>query len=1125
MNSPLVMILGIVYAVVVAAIWGLGLLLGWPMGHLTTATVLAVVPCGIVLAVARLLALKKEKAFANRISAQGISSTGAGGSAAEMAEQFRKGLKVIRESHLSRTALTALPWYLVIGAPGSGKSTALRESGLTFPSVGEGLRSFRGIGGTRNCDWWITEEAFFLDTAGRYTTRPDDRSEWLEFLDLIRRFRKGAPLNGIVVTISVPEIIRKDEAALESHAQIVRDRIEEIAERLDVRLPVYLVFTKADLIGGFKNFFADLGGGDKDQAFGACLSWPPAADADYPAQVRAEFEALRPRIATRRLRVLAAGQAEEGAVKALRFPSQLATVQDIMARFVAAVFRPGRIRDAAGLRGFFLTSATQPGAETPAAEAKKESAEVKVSTVAPRPGEELSIFITPGGGGAPAAAAGDKRSGIFLRNLFAKIIIPDRGLVAASLRRQARQRLLGMVARWGAPVLASLLVLAVGSVALGSRSLAADAAATARTLQQQLVEDKPAVERLASLHKLGGSLAELEARTPLGLSGFRDQVADAYYRHLRELVLTPVAGGLHAELTSLCAAEPPDVRRIDELRVAYQVLGGSWGADQNADADLAGRILKEDGRWFAPLVGAEAQRPAAEAALARLVAYPEDSPRWAVSIDSRLVDRMKALLGESTLILAGYREVIDGLRDALPQLDREALVTGPNRELLLAAYAFPGVYCVRGWNDLARARLGDKAAELERKLGDLGKPQSRDAVLRRFADLFRADRDRHWLELVRGATVAPAPGLREAVRRLAIITGPQSPHAELLRAAWRELAVGIVADGGEVLAEEETPAWLKDALDRIDQLGQKVQRFESSGESGRRSEPTDKLLELVAAYEDTRSGLGGSLREIADSRRQGAIRAALEAIAASTWDSLQREVAEEQDREWQEQVAKPWAAEVAGRYPFAAADTELALDRYATLLNPVDGVVSRRLGLVATLAKAKAFDRALLDPERAFLHFGERIALIQAVTFAELGRVVKVPLALTLEQREGVTDMRIVIGEHVFALWDTDHRRTACAWTQGARPGAQIQIAISANASWLTAEGKGAWGLFRLLDQAAITARAAGGWDCTWTLTTPALGSGAQFKASVILEAPLLDERLKRADLFTATVCPARVTP
>ena len=54
----------------------------------------------------------------------------------------------------SQQYLYNLPWYVFIGAPGSGKTTALINSGLRFPLADRlGREAVRGVGGTRNCDW------------------------------------------------------------------------------------------------------------------------------------------------------------------------------------------------------------------------------------------------------------------------------------------------------------------------------------------------------------------------------------------------------------------------------------------------------------------------------------------------------------------------------------------------------------------------------------------------------------------------------------------------------------------------------------------------------------------------------------------------------------------------------------------------------------------------------------------------------------------------------------------------------------------------------------------------------------------------------------------------------------
>jgi len=99
-----------------------------------------------------------------------------------MQAEFRKALqslKVSRLAHRGGDALGALPWYLIVGPPGAGKTTALRSSGLPFPHAKGGR--VRGVGGTRNCDWWMSNDAIILDNRGPLATQEADQEEWLSF--------------------------------------------------------------------------------------------------------------------------------------------------------------------------------------------------------------------------------------------------------------------------------------------------------------------------------------------------------------------------------------------------------------------------------------------------------------------------------------------------------------------------------------------------------------------------------------------------------------------------------------------------------------------------------------------------------------------------------------------------------------------------------------------------------------------------------------------------------------------------------------------------------------------------------------------------------------------------------
>src|SRR5262245_15645094 len=108
-------------------------------------------------------------------------------------QRLEEAVQQLRKSQASsskkRQYLYELPWYILIGPPGSGKTTALLNSGLKFPLADKfGKDPLRGVGGTRNCDWWFSDDAILLDTAGRYTTQTSnatvDQKAWRGFLGL-----------------------------------------------------------------------------------------------------------------------------------------------------------------------------------------------------------------------------------------------------------------------------------------------------------------------------------------------------------------------------------------------------------------------------------------------------------------------------------------------------------------------------------------------------------------------------------------------------------------------------------------------------------------------------------------------------------------------------------------------------------------------------------------------------------------------------------------------------------------------------------------------------------------------------------------------------------------------------
>jgi type VI secretion system protein ImpL len=258
-----------------------------------------------------------------------------------------------------------LPWYVLIGPPGSGKTTALVNSGLQFPlSRGATPAAISGVGGTRYCDWWFTEDAVLIDTAGRYTTQDSDakvdKQSWLAFLDLLKSNRPRQPINGVLVAISLEDLMTLSPADISAHANAIRARLLELHDRLQVDFPVYALFTKGDLIAGFIEYFASLSDQGRRQVWGATFQTNDKTR-NFVGEVPAEFDQLVERLTYDLTDRLQEEPTPSNRVLLYGFPAQIAALKRPIFDFLNQIFEPTRYHANATLRGFYFTSGTQQG--------------------------------------------------------------------------------------------------------------------------------------------------------------------------------------------------------------------------------------------------------------------------------------------------------------------------------------------------------------------------------------------------------------------------------------------------------------------------------------------------------------------------------------------------------------------------------------------------------------------------------------------------------------------------------------------------------------------------------------------------------------------------------------------
>ena len=146
------------------------------------------------------LRARKSRRAAAAIAAELTAPSAADAEGKAVAARMGEALATLKANSAGRRDyLYNRPWYVIIGPPGAGKTTALLNSGLRFPLSDQSLK---GVGGTRNLDFWFADEAVMVDTAGRYTTQDSDATAdgqgWKSFLALLKRHRPLSPVNGLL---------------------------------------------------------------------------------------------------------------------------------------------------------------------------------------------------------------------------------------------------------------------------------------------------------------------------------------------------------------------------------------------------------------------------------------------------------------------------------------------------------------------------------------------------------------------------------------------------------------------------------------------------------------------------------------------------------------------------------------------------------------------------------------------------------------------------------------------------------------------------------------------------------------------------------------------------------------
>ncbi len=266
---------------------------------------------------------------------------------------LRRALAGLARARGSHGAAAKLPWYVALGPPGAGRSTLLERA--DFAHVTPQANRDQPEPAEPPFDLRCSAEAVVLDARGTIAD-PTQTDLWLAILAELRRARPGRTLEGVLVTIGIPELIASTSPQRRELAGRLRARLDEMMDRIAMVLPVYVVLTKADVLPGFTEFWSN--DPKRDEAtWGASFATDDDRATNQPAKaVMREFAVLGESLHARALDRLPAETDPARRVRFLRFPKEVRTLVNPVSEFVDALCQPGATLERFLLRGFYLTS-------------------------------------------------------------------------------------------------------------------------------------------------------------------------------------------------------------------------------------------------------------------------------------------------------------------------------------------------------------------------------------------------------------------------------------------------------------------------------------------------------------------------------------------------------------------------------------------------------------------------------------------------------------------------------------------------------------------------------------------------------------------------------------------------
>ena len=1041
---------------------------------------------------------------------------------AALDRSFRTALELIRGTGLpgaARWRARKLPWYLVLGEPGTGKSAMLEASGLKFShahaqalaEVEDELAPYR---------WWLADEAILIE-ASPYGA--DAQAGWKAFLRKLRRSRRMRAIDGAIVAIDAGWLDDSAAAVREERAASIRERIDAVHRAFGIRFPVYVVVTRCDGLPGFEPFFESLDEDGLAQVWGTTFELDSDAGAPL-ASFGSRFDALVRRLQARVVESLpSSGEPRLGA-PIYGFPVRFAALGPSLRSFLHAAFDPSPYRDEAMLRGIYFTAAQPLGCQ--------------------RDGERDGECRGP-------------RQGYFIERLLHEVVFHEAGLAGRRLPSTRRQCAVRR-AIWAAIVVGAFVIASCLAISY-ERNLASIAAVERADLKlTQLARtgvqpDDPAsmLPVLDAARNLPLGYAQRNASVPLasrfGLSQAEALGAAANARY-RALLCSTIEPFVVRRLAHALAAPRLDAGARYALLRVYLMLGDRVHFDATAVRTWAA----SDARSLPLTDGQRADWLAHVDALFETGAFKAD-----VRLDPALIESARAAIGARPVAERVFDTIRPELEKATPQALSVDTMGGDDAGLVLirksgkpltdgvpGAYTREGYARYQGLRDAALQTLDRDAWVMGRRMAPAG-----DAAHRA---MLAGDVDRYyfdgyiaaWDGILNDVSLRPLPKGSDGASIVKFLARPDSPLRTFLMTAatqttlsgdaagapgdgkgaghatqstWRNLLARAGALFGSRSAYRATSAnsaatgasgVLVDGRPTdgrpVDRHFEALHRFVASGGDGKPSALDEVQRELAAAGAfldavdaahanglpappgDALTALDGAALGVPEPM-SGMLRGLSASGTAATLAGERLRL----DALWRASVVPFCHAALDGRYPFVkTSQVDVTLDDFTRVFGPgglIDAFfranVQQYVDMSAPQWRWKPSAKALGMSAKTLEMFRQAAAIRDAF-FPDGSRTMQVRFALTPESMDpALTRFVLTLGGKTLDYQHDPRRAVSFDWPDSAGPQpARIDFAPAGPDGRSAIDAQGQWLLFRLLDKGKLTRKRVDDFDLTFDL-------------------------------------------